>query len=921
MAIVVAALLLVVVALDLVLRSVDQERLRRVLEGDVSEALGRPAEIDSLRVTLLPLPELEATGLRVHNEPGRPSSHSVVVGELELGFRILPAFFGLYDVRSLELRDAELHLEQGAEGRLGLPIRLDEIVDERRDDEIELHVQELLVERLGVFVWQGEAGGTESAVIEEFRAQSRALGDPVSLALRGRFEGSPFSVAGEVGALSEWLDPSQPVPLRLNANVFDAEIEVEGTIADPGRLSGVDVDVSATIAQPFLPRVGALGIGRIDLDGHLSDLDGSLGLEQLEVETSGGDGLNVDVQGRIDDLMGFAGVEVGAELNARKLAFLDPLADAWLDPWGFDVERIEEARIEARLTDETGGIALLGSISMLAKGGAVSLELEGRTGDLLGISDLDLDFVLEARDLVALANLLDDPPEVPAIGPVQARGRLRNRANKTYALEDLSMQIGTREDVWIAGEGRIADLVAREGVEIRLEMAALESARLGELLGFDLREVGALRAISTITDADGSLGIEGLRIDGEGGGHVEIHVSAAIDDLNDLDEISFDLELKARDLRTLGRLAGLELPAVGPFTFSGQVRGSDEHLASDSVELLLGETRLVGDFAATFAPGSRPSLRAHIDSPNLRIQDALAVARSFEVERDPDEEVDLPFDRLRILDLDLDIEIRRMTGVRGFDAQDLHGRVTLRDGNLVVGDVRAVYKRGEVTAALHADTRTPTPIVEAYIDAQGLDLETLVSQFADDTDFDGIIDLTLDVESRGRDLAALRRGLQGDVRVVSTGGRASSRYARAFVVNMVHVVFPTLRADGAKRIGCAMLAARLDDGVARVDDLLLAEGRITITGEGTVDLVEERYDLLLRPTTSDPGLVSMAPHVEVTGSLASPEFRARRSTLLTSLARGFVANLSRLGRSANPFSRREEVIARGTEACERLSKL
>ena len=76
-------------------------------------------------------------------------------------------------------------------------------------------------------------------------------------------------------------------------------------------------------------------------------------------------------------------------------------------------------------------------------------------------------------------------------------------------------------------------------------------------------------------------------------------------------------------------------------------------------------------------------------------------------------------------------------------------------------------------------------------------------------------------------------------------------------------------------------------------DVMLEEGEITITGSGEVDFVRGVYDLELEPSTTNPGIVSMAPRVQVGGPLADPQFRPVKRTLASSMGRGLLSNARR----------------------------
>ena len=90
----------------------------------------------------------------------------------------------------------------------------------------------------------------------------------------------------------------------------------------------------------------------------------------------------------------------------------------------------------------------------------------------------------------------------------------------------------------------------------------------------------------------------------------------------------------------------------------------------------------------------------------------------------------------------------------------------------------------------------------------------------------------------------------------------------------------------------------------------------TVTGTGEVDFVRGVYDLELAPSTTNPGVVSMAPRVRVVGPLAEPQFKPVKRTLASSMGRGLLANARRAGgRLLRPFRSRDETVDSAEVAC------
>jgi hypothetical protein len=74
-------------------------------------------------------------------------------------------------------------------------------------------------------------------------------------------------------------------------------------------------------------------------------------------------------------------------------------------------------------------------------------------------------------------------------------------------------------------------------------------------------------------------------------------------------------------------------------------------------------------------------------------------------------------------------------------------------------------------------------------------------------------------------------------------------------------------------VGCLVGAIAFASGVGVVETLVLSVPKATVTGGGRIDLARERLDLELVPQVHDPGLLSIAAAVRVTGPLAAPRFQ------------------------------------------------
>ena len=86
-------------------------------------------------------------------------------------------------------------------------------------------------------------------------------------------------------------------------------------------------------------------------------------------------------------------------------------------------------------------------------------------------------------------------------------------------------------------------------------------------------------------------------------------------------------------------------------------------------------------------------------------------------------------------------------------------------------------------------------------------------------------------------------------------------------------------------VGCLISRFDIEDGRAESRSLLLETAQAITTGEGTVDLAKETFDLHLRPRPRDPALIGEARDLRVSGPIRAPHWTQETGTIRRGLAR------------------------------------
>ncbi len=929
LAVVFAVLILVaVIAGYRIAQGLSLDSLRPVIERELTEGIGLEVQIAGTpRLALWPALSLVVDDVRVANLPDRPSETLLRIGRLALELDAPALLQRMIVIEALELSDVELRIEPDADGRFGLrpdPAQLDEEAAEVEADPVRLEIHRLTIEDLEISIDPYGEGDVTTVAVTELEVESANLESPLELETRGTFEGGALEIVAKTGSLVELMAASHPFPLDVRARFFDARLEARGTIEDLATLRGAQLRFDLALADPAL-RARDFGIelpalGAVSMSGSFVEREGTFALEQLSARAEGEGELSLDVEGAIRDLLRLEGVDLHARVVVSDIGAFE----AWtsLSLPGVPL------RAALEIDDEDGSLGVEGDAE-LVRPGIFELGLEGVFDDLRQFRELDLRVALETRTLetitAAIAHRALWP--VPPVGPVKATARVVAEGER-IGLGDIEIEVGSPSDFWARAEGSVGDVLAMRDVALEVRAGAASARRVAALFEREIPELGSLTTSLSIRDDDGSLGIENAVLSVETKGEFRLEVSGAFDDLRDLEEIGFEAVLEARELSTLGALAGIELPAVGPVRFEGTLGGAAERMSGRG-RLWLRETEVEGEVIASLPTDARPTIDLRLRSPRVHLPDLLDNARAlaatpgasarkgFDVAawwggREP-----LPLDMLGVLDAAFELEVEHVTGVEELRIESVRLSGRLEDGHLQVEDLAADYESGRVGGRFEIDARPQPPRGQLEIEAFNVDLTRLMSQFQESTEYAGLLDLSLKLETEGTTAPEIRSNLQGFFGAMLRDGAIVNRYSKALSFDVLRVSIPSFRvsSDADAPVHCLLAITPIEDGVLSIDALYLEGEKITINGDGEIDLGRDRLELRLTPRVRKPGLVSVSATVEVSGPIASPVIRPIRRSMVTSAIGAVYRNVMRAPRAIQRAIRGGESLSPADDPC------
>lgn len=303
----------------------DLSRHKPRLEAFVTDKTGRSFRIEG-PFTLRVLPELvvEAEGVRLGNAEWGSTPEFVEVGRFSTVIDVWSLFSGPVEIRSLEVRDVEVLLETGPDGKanwvLTDPAEAEEAAPpEETGAEVPLVIEQGSLDNIRVTY--REPGKEDRVALLQTLQISPAAEGLLALSGEGQLNEYPVTLQGDVGPVKA-LVAGKDLRMAIEASIGNLSLAVDGGIGRLNPLDGADLrvhlgnpDVGTMLKNLQLPEVAT---GTMQADLALSDAGERTG---LELDATLGD-IHAAVSGSLATL-GLTGSDLtfeGAVGDAARLA-------------------------------------------------------------------------------------------------------------------------------------------------------------------------------------------------------------------------------------------------------------------------------------------------------------------------------------------------------------------------------------------------------------------------------------------------------------------------------------------------------------------------------------------------------------------------------------------------------------------------
>ena len=557
--------------------------------------------------------------------------------------------------------------------------------------------------------------------------------------------------------------------------------------------------------------------------------------------------------------------------------------------------------------------------------GPIERQVEARTGrdfEIGGNLDVDLGWVpvITAEDL-SFGNA--DWASTPLMATtrklelaIAIKPLLRGRVlipDIRLAAPRLNLERGAKGGNWKFGEpgdgevefrrirvdeGKLAFLDAANDTDIKVDIATAKPGK-GDAAPPILVEGGGRwqgNAFTLEGTAESPLELRDpdspYRIDARArAGDTHAHARGTLLDPLRLRDFDLQLALGGNNLADLYPLLGIALPDTPPYNLDGHFTRDGSTWFYNGFDGTVGDSDLAGD-ANVDTGGPRPYLRADLHSRRLDFDDLAGfvggapdtgggessnpelAARASQQQSSGRVLPDTPYelDKLQAMDADVRLRAARINAP-SLPLDDMDAHLLLENGLLRLDPLNFGVAGGDIRSTIRMDARESPIRTRADVNASGLDLSSLLPEVELAKNAIGKVGGHVQLAGSGNSVAAMLGSSDGEVAVGMGRGRISNLLMEMAGIDLAEIIKFKLTDDRLIPVRCAFGDFSVAGGVMTARSLAFDTTDTLLVGEGTINLKDERLDLVIKPRPKDRSLFAFRSPLLVDGSFANPDLR------------------------------------------------
>jgi AsmA protein len=334
--------------------------------------------------------------------------------------------------------------------------------------------------------------------------------------------------------------------------------------------------------------------------------------------------------------------------------------------------------------------------------------------------------------------------------------------------------------------------------------------------------------------------------------------------------------------------ATADASALSRVSFSANAAVGEDSIALDSMTLELDDSTMVGSLSLPITANGAIRFDLNVDAINLDGYMAPADATATTAEESGDD-IEIPVDMIRELNASGSFKIDRAF-LSGMEFTNLELGLQSSGGILRLNPLAAELYDGTYNGDVRIDASQDIPSISVNEKLAGVNLASLAKAMFEQENISGTINGSFVLSGAGRNLAAIRQDLDGNMALELIDGawEGTDVWHQLRTARAMFRQEPVPEPDLPARTEFTSVSATgtVTDGIFENDDLLAKLPFLQLTGNGIVDLPAAQVNYSVEARVFDkPELMSGITEAEladftktvvpikITGSLASPSVR------------------------------------------------
>lgn len=437
-----------------------------------------------------------------------------------------------------------------------------------------------------------------------------------------------------------------------------------------------------------------------------------------------------------------------------------------------------------------------------------------------------------------------------------------------------------QKDLALSGDVRIGagEAEGKDRVEFRAD---------GKLEGKPLKVDFSGGSIELLQDSEKPYPLK-LSIDF---GKTSVDVAGKIDDPFKMEGADLEMELKGPDLAEIFPVLGVPAPPTPPYSLAGHLTRKGDVWQFQKMAGIVGNSDLSGDVKIDYGP-KRPFLTAKLVSKNLDFDDLGPLvglppatdgkeaasaqqektAKKMEAEGELFPDVPLKMEKLRVMDMDVTLDAKKVNAENYLPIQSLDGTVKIDNGRAVLDPLKMAVANGVVQGRMVLNAREDVPSVTTDLSLSNLDLKAFFkgSPYFETTG--GKVQAKVNIDGAGKSLADVMGTAVGDVRLGMNGGGALSGLLIELAgLDIGQALILYIEDDERIPILCGAGRIVLNKGDAKLDHFVIDTTDSVLYFRGNANLKSQAIDIEIEADAKDFSLLDIDAPVELKGKIRKPE--------------------------------------------------